>query len=326
MNGMQFTPQDWRQLALMGGLSILGNNNGNRSVGQLIGQGGLDALAGLQARKQYEAAMERQRQEVERAQAQHDLQMQRGQMDLAEANRKAELVKRWQAGDKSVYPYLFPEQWAMDQRQAQAHRNALALEKAKQEQPATPKLTDVSGLGKRWTTDSSDYLATGEYLSAMMDYADEKSGPGDLGLIFSYMKMLDPASVVREGEQMQAVKTAGISDQLWAAYQNVANGNKLTSGQRRKFIKAAQSRFKSMGKTQGRRNDYFRGIADAYGIDPNLVITDLYAGLDDKTSAWLAANPDTPPPPAVDVPGLTVVPSHAAPKVWTWNPEKGVFE
>lgn len=65
MNGMQFTPQDWGQLALMGGLSILGNNNGNRSVGQLIGQGGLDALAGLQARKQYEAAMERQRQEAE---------------------------------------------------------------------------------------------------------------------------------------------------------------------------------------------------------------------------------------------------------------------
>jgi hypothetical protein len=89
-------------------------------VGQLIGQGGLDALAGLQARKQYEAAMERQRQEDERGQQMHDLRMQKGQMELAEANRKAALVKRWQAGDQSVYPYLFPEQWAMDQRQARA--------------------------------------------------------------------------------------------------------------------------------------------------------------------------------------------------------------
>ena len=51
---------------------------------------------------------------------------------VIEAIRKAELVKRWQAGDKSVYPYLFPEQWAADQRQAQAHRNALELAKAKE--------------------------------------------------------------------------------------------------------------------------------------------------------------------------------------------------
>lgn len=59
------TPQDWGQLALMGGLSILANNNGRMNNGQLIANGGLDALAGLQARKQYEAAMARQRQEAE---------------------------------------------------------------------------------------------------------------------------------------------------------------------------------------------------------------------------------------------------------------------
>jgi hypothetical protein len=64
-NGMQFAPQDWQQMALMAGLSMLGNNDGSRSVGQLIGQGGLDALAGIQARKQYEAAMAQKRAEAE---------------------------------------------------------------------------------------------------------------------------------------------------------------------------------------------------------------------------------------------------------------------
>lgn len=307
-----FTPEDWQQLGLTAGLSILGNNNGSRSVGQLIGQGGLDALAGLQARKKYEAAMARQQMLDEREQAQHDMQMQKGQMEMAEAQRKADLVKRWQAGDQSAYKMLFPEQWAADRREMMKHRNALELEAAKQggKDSPMPKLTDVSGLGKRWTADSSDYLATGEYLSAMMDYADEKSGAGDLGLIFSYMKMLDPNSVVREGEQVQAVKTSGIDDQLWAAYQKVFNGEKLTTTQRRNFIKAAQSRFRTMGKTQGRRNDYFRGLADAYSIDPALVIADLFSGLDDKTSAWLIANPDVVPAPPVGVPGLTVTPSH----------------
>lgn len=326
--GFGFQREDFGPSLISAGLSMLANNDGRMNTAQLIGNGGLDALAGLQARKQYEAAMARQQMQDERAQAQHDLQMQKGQMELAEANRKAELVKRWQAGDKSVYPYLFPEQYLQDLRQAQAHKNAMELEAQKQgaKGKELPKLTDVSGLGKRWTADSSDYLATGEYLSAMMDYADEKSGAGDLGLIFSYMKMLDPNSVVREGEQVQAVKTSGIPDQLWAAYQQVFDGEKLTSTQRRNFIKAAQSRFKSMGKTQGRRNDYFRGLADAYNIDPALVIADLYSGLDDKTSAWLAANPDVVAAPTVEVPGLTVAPSHAAPKVRKWNPEKGDFD
>lgn len=130
-NGMQFTPQDLSQLALMGGLSILGNNNGTRSVGQLIGQGGLDALAGLQARKQYEAAMARQQMQDEQAQAQHDLQMQKGQIELAEANRKAELTRAAASGDENAIKALAPlEWWKMKQRQAQdalSHQRALEI-------------------------------------------------------------------------------------------------------------------------------------------------------------------------------------------------------
>ena len=307
-----FKREDFGPGLITAGLSMLANNDGRMNVPQLIGQGGLDAIAGLQFRKQMEAQQARQQMLDEREKAKHDMLMQKGQFELDEASRRAELMKRWQAGDQSAYKMLFPEQWAADQREMMKHRNALALEAAKQgaKGEAMPKLTDVSGLGKRWTADSSDYLATGEYLSAMMDYADEKSGAGDLGLIFSYMKMLDPNSVVREGEQVQAVKTSGIDDQLWAAYQKVFNGEKLTSTQRRNFIKAAQSRFRTMGKTQGRRNDYFRGLADAFNIDPALVIADLYSGLDDKTSAWLDASPDVVADPPVGVPGLTVTPSH----------------
>ena len=131
MNGMQFTPQDWGQLALMGGLSILGNNNGNRSVGQLIGQGGLDALAGLQARKQYEAAMERQRQEDERAQAQHDLQMRQGNAALEAAARRAQLEQAAASGNEDAIKALAPlEWWKMQQQKAAAslaHQRALQI-------------------------------------------------------------------------------------------------------------------------------------------------------------------------------------------------------
>lgn len=131
MNGMQFTPQDWGQLALMGGLSILGNNNGNRSVGQLIGQGGLDALAGLQARKQYEAAMARQQEQDAMAQQKHDLAMRQGNAELDAAARKAQLEQAAASGNEDAIKALAPlEWWKMQQQKAAAslaHQRALQL-------------------------------------------------------------------------------------------------------------------------------------------------------------------------------------------------------
>ena len=149
------------------------------------------------------------------------------------------------------------------------------------------KIDDVSGLGKRWTAESADYLASGQSLAAMIDYADQQSGAGDLGLIFSYMKMLDPASVVREGEQVQAVKTGNIGDQLWATYEKVASGEKLTPKQRYNFIRSAAARFNTLTNTQKRLNKHFEGIANEYRISPSLIITDLYSDLPEAVSAWM---------------------------------------
>lgn len=127
-----FKREDLGPGLITAGLSMLSNNDGRMSVPQLIGQGGLDAIAGLQFRKQMEAQQARQQLLDARAQAQHDMQMQKGQFELDEANRRAELMKRWQAGDQSVYKILFPEEWAADQREMMKHRNALALEAIKQ--------------------------------------------------------------------------------------------------------------------------------------------------------------------------------------------------
>lgn len=141
MNGMQFTPQDWGQLALMGGLSILGNNNGRMSTGQLIGQGGLDALAGLQARKQYEAAMERQRQEDERGQQMHDLRMRQGNAELEAAARRAQLEQAAASGDEDAIKALAPLEWWKN-KQAQG-RDALNHKRALEIVDRRNKLTNI---------------------------------------------------------------------------------------------------------------------------------------------------------------------------------------
>jgi hypothetical protein len=51
-----------------------------------------------------------------------------------------------------------------------------------------------------------------------------KTGFNDQALIFHFMKALDPASVVREGEYVVATKNAGILDRLGISLNRVMSG------------------------------------------------------------------------------------------------------
>ncbi len=61
----------------------------------------------------------------------------------------------------------------------------------------------------------------------------------DLSMIFAYMKMLDPRSVVREGEQQQARGTGGMFDYLATTYNSLLGEGSLTDLQRKSFRDAA---------------------------------------------------------------------------------------
>ena len=58
---------------------------------------------------------------------------------------------------------------------------------------------------------------------------------GDLSLVFSFMKMLDPGSVVREGEQALARNAAGVPQRIRTTYNNILAGESLSPQQRADF-------------------------------------------------------------------------------------------
>ena len=66
-------------------------------------------------------------------------------------------------------------------------------------------------------------------------YTLDKPGAADISLIFSYMKMLDPRSVVREGEFLVARQTGGPADFLLSYLNRLKDGSILTDGVRRSF-------------------------------------------------------------------------------------------
>ena len=61
-----------------------------------------------------------------------------------------------------------------------------------------------------------------------------------MSMIFAYMKMLDPSSVVREWEFASAQNTAWIPERILNYYNNARNWTRLSTTQRSDFINIAQ--------------------------------------------------------------------------------------
>lgn len=68
---------------------------------------------------------------------------------------------------------------------------------------------------------------------------------GDLSTLFDYMKVLDPLSVVREGEQEAFRKTGSLTQSMANTLNKIANGQTVTPEQRSEVLKYTKKRLKT---------------------------------------------------------------------------------
>jgi hypothetical protein len=95
----------------------------------------------------------------------------------------------------------------------------------------------------------------------------EDSAVGDLALVYGYMKMLDPGSVVREGEFATAENSGGIPEKLRNIYNKALNGERLQQSQRSAFKGQAQQLYKSAQQQEQQVRDGIGRIAKGYGLN-----------------------------------------------------------
>ncbi len=105
--------------------------------------------------------------------------------------------------------------------------------------------------------------------------SQQGTAAGDLQMIFSYMKMLDPGSVVREGEFANAQNTAGIPDRVRNAYNRALSGQRLNDNQRKEFMASAGSVVLARRRDYENRAGQFRSYAGEYGLNPDRVAKEL---------------------------------------------------
>lgn len=102
----------------------------------------------------------------------------------------------------------------------------------------------------------------------------------DVSLVFGYMKIVDPGSTVREGEQATARDAAGVPDRVVALYNRLVNGQTLAPEQRANFVQAARDLVQSQVPIYEQRASYYTDVARRAGINPSDVIRNPFAGTD----------------------------------------------
>lgn len=141
----------------------------------------------------------------------------------------------------------------------------------------------------------------------------ENSGAADISLIFAYMKMLDPTSVVREGEQASAQNAGGVPDYIRVQYnQLIGSGGKLTDRVRQQFGNAADALYAQTVDDLKPFNEQFTTRATDWGVNPANVIQ-VPEAFDPIFPATATTTPGALPSPAPDgtvqiAPGITIKP------------------
>lgn len=126
-----------------------------------------------------------------------------------------------------------------------------------------------------FTNLSKDFILQRDAFGRVQAAAEDPSAAGDLALIFNFMKVQDPGSVVRESEFATAQNAAGVPDRIRAQYNKVLSGERLTPEQRNDFVGRTEKIFNSSQKQHNKRIGVYTNLSQKLGVDPDTVVIDL---------------------------------------------------
>jgi hypothetical protein len=102
--------------------------------------------------------------------------------------------------------------------------------------------------------------------------ASDPTAAGDIAIIFNFMKMLDPSSVVRESEFATAANAGSLQQKAIAAYNKAMNGERLSVKQRRDFVDTARRLYISVAPRYEKVIQGYKDSAIRNGLDPEDVV------------------------------------------------------
>lgn len=141
---------------------------------------------------------------------------------------------------------------------------------------------NISSLRKEWQGVTKDFGTVRDAFGRIQATSKAATPASDISMIYAYMKMLDPNSVVRETEFSTAQNAKPLLDRLglsWEAVKSAWEGTRLQPNVRQDFLNRANELYtQQLGQYENNKQTY-DNLSRSFGFDPQLVLTDQTGGL-----------------------------------------------
>jgi hypothetical protein len=204
-------------------------------------------------------------------------------------NDKGELVPVTIAGTGQTYQqyqggYISPvEQERLrlgreqgDRQTVAAERTAVAAENTSANNQRNYETSTSNQLRDEFDTKTKDYRALGSAYGNIQQAfnVDKPTAATDMAGVFGYMKILDPTSVVREGEYATAQNAASVPERIRNYYNKTVEGAFLSPEQRKEFSAHSQRIYDQATSDVEKLTGQTRTKAIKMGLNPDNIITD----------------------------------------------------
>jgi hypothetical protein len=143
--------------------------------------------------------------------------------------------------------------------------------------PAQPKIfANEKDLRGEFQTQVKPYVELGQAYQKIETAAKNPSPAGDISLVYGFMKVLDPGSVVREGEFATAQNAGSVPDSVRNMYNKALSGERLGEKIRSDFLQQARNLVESQRVMSKDLIDRYTDVAKNYKLDPNQVVFDPF--------------------------------------------------
>ena len=143
---------------------------------------------------------------------------------------------------------------------------------------------------KEFNALSKDFTKSRDAFLRVEASAVDPSAAGDLALIFNFMKVLDPGSVVRESEFANAAASGAFGERVKAAGLRILNGERLSPVMRADFLNRAKRLFKAQQGNQNKLIKRYRALSTRFGVNPEDVIAET-SNIESSTPSRQSLNP-----------------------------------
>lgn len=203
--------------------------------------------------------------------------------EAADRSKIAELMTRLDPTTGEIHPSALADLSAIDPELGQkiyfdlkARQAAAAKATA---EATTPKLTDLNTIYDNVTKMASyqKYSVSKPLYDEMVQAAGRKGKAAELNMVYALANLMDPGSVVREGEAYNVQRTAAWDEQFKGIMESVFNteeskGGVMSPATRQALLAEAFSRVNTYAQAYRSDSQHWIEFAKRHGIDPRDVV------------------------------------------------------